>query len=240
MSEVDRLTAQALAADKLEESQARVEAKLDRALANVQTIIESLDELVERRASELAAPRIAAAEQTAAAMYVLAQSAHGILDQRLRDLRHEFVRQNNYLAAKSARLADEVASQRKLKAAAQTAKAELRNEYDRRRLALVDALGTTERASWEELVEAARSDQVRLADARGEQAAVVVRYQDLLGVIFLHVKWRWLTKQVETEQKELWADAVDAWSERLNDEENGMRVARWWREDYQEPAEESS
>jgi hypothetical protein len=49
------------------------------------------------------------------------------------------------------------------------------------------------------------------------------RYQDLLGCIWLYVNWRYVTTQLTTEQKELWADAVDSF--------DGVRTAdRWWRE----------
>lgn len=56
-------------------------------------------------------------------------------------------------------------------------------------------------------------------------------YQDLLGCISLYIKWRYVTKQLPNAQKELFADAVDAWSERLNDTHDWTPVAeRWWLE----------
>jgi hypothetical protein len=59
-------------------------------------------------------------------------------------------------------------------------------------------------------------------------------YRELLGAIWLYVDWRYLTKQMTTEQKELWADAVDAFAE----PQEG-KAERWWREPAapQAPAE---
>lgn len=54
-------------------------------------------------------------------------------------------------------------------------------------------------------------------------------YQDLLGCVWLYIKWQYVTKQLTTEQKELFADAVDAWSLRLNDGGESTKVERWWR-----------
>lgn len=60
-------------------------------------------------------------------------------------------------------------------------------------------------------------------------------YEDLLGSIWLYIKWEYVTRQLTTAQKELFADAVDAWSARLNagepedlQVESGTR--RWWRD----------
>jgi hypothetical protein len=57
-------------------------------------------------------------------------------------------------------------------------------------------------------------------------ADYIERYQDLLRSIWLYVNWRYVTTQLTTEQKELWADAVDAIGE-----DDDLRVDRWWRED---------
>lgn len=54
------------------------------------------------------------------------------------------------------------------------------------------------------------------------------RYQDLLGHIYLHVSWRLLTRQLGTDERELWADAYEAWSERLHPGD-GSKAERWWR-----------
>jgi hypothetical protein len=52
-------------------------------------------------------------------------------------------------------------------------------------------------------------------------------YVDILGAIYLYIDWRYITKQLTTPQKELWADAVDACSY-----DGATPVERWWREDF--------
>lgn len=55
--------------------------------------------------------------------------------------------------------------------------------------------------------------------------------RDLLGSIWLYVSWPYVTKQLTTKQKELWADAVDAWNAALEGGETVRPVAeRWWRD----------
>ena len=54
-------------------------------------------------------------------------------------------------------------------------------------------------------------------------SAQLARYRDLLGSIWLYVNWRHVTTQLTTEQKELWADAVDACGEA-----GDSPVDRWW------------
>lgn len=59
------------------------------------------------------------------------------------------------------------------------------------------------------------------------------RYRDLLGAIWLYIPWHFVTKQLTTEQKELFADAVDACSARLNAEDPDLAAGpaqRWWRD----------
>lgn len=56
-----------------------------------------------------------------------------------------------------------------------------------------------------------------------EQTAAA--YQELLASIWLYVNWSYVTRQLTTEQKELWADAVDADS----DPEVQVKANRWWR-----------
>lgn len=63
-------------------------------------------------------------------------------------------------------------------------------------------------------------------------------YQDLLGAIWLYIPWQFVTKQLTTPQKELFADAVDASSVRLNAEDPDLGAgpaARWWRDDQRWP-----
>ncbi len=47
------------------------------------------------------------------------------------------------------------------------------------------------------------------------------RYRDLLGALWLYVDWPYVTRQLPTEQKDLFADAVDATSD-------GPVADRWW------------
>jgi hypothetical protein len=53
-------------------------------------------------------------------------------------------------------------------------------------------------------------------------------YQDLLGDIWLYVNWRQVTRNLTTEQKELWAAAIEASSHR-SDPGLEVTVDRWWR-----------
>ncbi len=50
----------------------------------------------------------------------------------------------------------------------------------------------------------------------------------LLHSIWLYVDWRYVTEQLETAQKELWADVVEAVSNAHHPDEP-MQVDRWWR-----------
>lgn len=54
------------------------------------------------------------------------------------------------------------------------------------------------------------------------------QYEDLLGDIHLYIDWHYITRQLTTEQKEIFADAVEAWGQRLDPSE-GHQVDRWWR-----------
>jgi hypothetical protein len=79
----------------------------------------------------------------------------------------------------------------------------------------------------------------RVADAERRAAEAeqrmrdsgVEQFQDLLGSIWLYISWPYVTKQLTTPQKELFADAVEAWSRRLNDgdPDEPTTVDRWWR-----------
>lgn len=48
---------------------------------------------------------------------------------------------------------------------------------------------------------------------------------ELLGAIWLYVKWHYVTKQLTTEQKTIWADAVDSFGD---PEDRGPKAERWW------------
>lgn len=54
-------------------------------------------------------------------------------------------------------------------------------------------------------------------------------YQELLACIWLYVKWRYVTGKLTTEQRELWAEAIETTSERDHPGE-GSQVDRWWSE----------
>jgi hypothetical protein len=75
------------------------------------------------------------------------------------------------------------------------------------------------------------------ADARGPQAPAggptVADLQDVLGQLSRYVDWRWVTEQLPTRDKELFADTVQAWAARrgAGRDEPPMVVDRWWRGD---------
>ena len=50
----------------------------------------------------------------------------------------------------------------------------------------------------------------------------------ILGTLWLYVDWYYCTKQLTTAEKEVWADAVDAWSSELNGQPEAF-AERWWR-----------
>lgn len=54
--------------------------------------------------------------------------------------------------------------------------------------------------------------------------------RDLLGELWLYVNWRYCTKQLMAEQKELWASCVEGWSAELNEgsDEKPVTADRWW------------
>jgi len=69
------------------------------------------------------------------------------------------------------------------------------------------------------------------ADERRTVAEQIAAYEDLLGSIWLYIGWRHVTKQLTTEQKELFAAAVEASELRLNGVGEPFDVDRWWRDD---------
>lgn len=62
-----------------------------------------------------------------------------------------------------------------------------------------------------------------------EQDQQLALAMDTLGAIWLYVKWRYVTGKLTTEQRELWAAAVDAFGE----PQDG-KAERWWRDDFVE------
>jgi hypothetical protein len=71
-------------------------------------------------------------------------------------------------------------------------------------------------------------DQFRLWRTEAELADA----RELLASIWLYVDWRYLTRQMTTPQKELWADAVDT-----SEPDPGPKADRWWTEDRAERGE---
>lgn len=72
---------------------------------------------------------------------------------------------------------------------------------------------------------------------RDDYEAQLDQMRDLLGSIWLYVGWRSATRSLTTEQRELWADAVDAdvRKRQIEDDEEPHPVAeRWWRDDFVE------
>lgn len=56
--------------------------------------------------------------------------------------------------------------------------------------------------------------------------------EDLLATLWLYINWRFVTKQLTTPQRELFADVIDARHARLNSSDPGLNchpVQRWWR-----------
>ena len=69
---------------------------------------------------------------------------------------------------------------------------------------------------------------LRLVDvltAAARWRAEVTAQRELLGVLWLYVDWRYVTRQLTTEQKNLWADAVDAFGD---PDDAGPKAERWW------------
>lgn len=71
----------------------------------------------------------------------------------------------------------------------------------------------------------------------------IAAYQDLPSSIWLYIDWRYVTRQLTAEQRELFADAVDAEGRRVAEQEGPAwgaptRVDRWWRDG--EPREDET
>lgn len=67
--------------------------------------------------------------------------------------------------------------------------------------------------------------------SRDEDQPEAIDIGDLLHSIWLHVDWRYVTKQLTTDQKEFFADSVEAFSHRANEGAPGepLSMDRWWR-----------
>jgi hypothetical protein len=88
-----------------------------------------------------------------------------------------------------------------------------------RQLAAWRADATQVPEGWQSLVRKGWSVGARSAILADAEA-----YQDLLGAIWLHVGWRSVTRQLTTEQRELWAAAVETFS----DPDVKVAADRWW------------
>lgn len=68
------------------------------------------------------------------------------------------------------------------------------------------------------------------AQARADERR---KFEDLLGAVWLYIGWRYVTKPLTTEQKNLFADAVDAYWSRSDafEGEESTPVDRWWVDD---------
>lgn len=63
----------------------------------------------------------------------------------------------------------------------------------------------------------------------------VLPWEDLLGSVYLYISWYHTTRQLTTEQREMFADAVDRafMARQIADGEEPRPVAqRWWRDDF--------
>jgi DNA repair exonuclease SbcCD ATPase subunit len=73
----------------------------------------------------------------------------------------------------------------------------------------------------------AREEKAEIVSERDELTEKIYQLEHMLGAIWLYVKWRYVTKQLTTEEKELWADAVDKFGD---PDDRGPKAERWWRE----------
>lgn len=59
--------------------------------------------------------------------------------------------------------------------------------------------------------------------------AAIDDYREMLLCIWLYVPWRRVTGKLTTEQRNLWADAIEETSERWHPGD-GSKVDRWWQD----------
>ena len=81
---------------------------------------------------------------------------------------------------------------------------------------------------------AAASPEFAAEFVKAEHAAQIRALQDLLGCVWLYISWPHVTRQLTTEQKELFADSVDASCERIAEMDGRIgapgHADRWWRQ----------
>lgn len=82
--------------------------------------------------------------------------------------------------------------------------------------------------------QAAASPEFAAEFVKAEHAAQIRALQDLLGCVWLYISWPHATRQLTTEQKELFADSVDASCERIAEMDGRIgapgHADRWWRQ----------
>jgi hypothetical protein len=90
------------------------------------------------------------------------------------------------------------------------------------------------RESWLAEAKHAERAEIELAEARRivekiqrEKNKQISDYRKLLHTIWLYVNWSYVTRQLTTEQKDLWADSIeqDSW----DSDNKPTEVDRWWR-----------
>jgi len=80
-------------------------------------------------------------------------------------------------------------------------------------------------------IRAAAEEIVSTENARRRE--MLRPYEDLLASIWLYIPWQYVTKQLTTPQKEMFADAIDASHARSDAQESEPEphpVERWWRD----------
>jgi len=97
---------------------------------------------------------------------------------------------------------------------------------DRNRLAREMADVRDDAATARTEAQLAKEDKAEIVSDRDEIAAKNMYLEDLLAAIWLYVDWKGVTKQLTTEERELWADTVD---QSGDPGERGPKTERWWR-----------
>lgn len=50
--------------------------------------------------------------------------------------------------------------------------------------------------------------------------------RDLAATLWIYSNWRYITRNLTTQQRELWADVIDEWHAKQGEPD---KVERWWR-----------
>jgi hypothetical protein len=81
-----------------------------------------------------------------------------------------------------------------------------------------------------DIVAAVEEQERRITTAIGERPQTADLDAACFSV-YLHGDWRWLTRNMTTDQKEAFADAADRHEATWPDDDRGTRMDRWWRDD---------